>query len=132
MYHLYKLYEILDKSKAAAMKESIVANYPNSRYAQILLNPSSDMEESSDSPNVVYANIYKRYQNGEFKEALTATENAINRFTGDEIVPKFELLKANIVGKLGGLGEFTTALNYVALNYPNSEEGKKSRKIIIR
>ncbi|MCF6129755.1 gliding motility protein [Flavobacterium sp. AS60] len=130
MYHLYKLYEILDKSKADAMKESIVANYPNSRYAQILQNPSSEVEESSDSPNVVYANLYKQYQNGEFKTVLTETEKAINRFTGDEIVPKLELLKANIVGKLGGLGEFSTALNYVALNYPNSEEGKKAEKLL--
>ena len=130
MYHLFKLYEIVDKSKAEAMKSSIVTQYPNSRYAQILLNPSSDIAESSDSPNVVYANIYKQYQNGELKTVLTATENAINRFTGDEIVPKFELLKANIVGKLSGLTEFSTALNYVALNYPNSEEGKKAEKLL--
>ena len=130
MYHLYKIYEILDKQKADAMKESIVAQYPNSRYAQILQNSSSKMEESNDSPNVAYANIYKQYQNGEIKTVLTATENAINRFTGDEIVPKFELLKANIAGKLGGLEEFSTALNYVALNYPNSEEGKKAEKLL--
>ena len=130
MYHLYKIYEILDKQKAEAMKESIVAQYPKSRYAQILQNSSSKMEESNDSPNVAYANIYKQYQNGEIKTVLTATENAINRFTGDEIVPKFELLKANIAGKLGGLDEFSTALNYVALNYPNSEEGKKAEKLL--
>ena len=130
MYNLYKLYEILNKSKAEAMKSSIIAQYPTSRYAQILLNPSNEVEESSDSPNLVYTNIYKQYQNGEFKTVLTATENAINRFTGDEIVPKFELLKANISGKLGGLAEFSTALNYVALNYPNSEEGKKAEKLL--
>jgi tetratricopeptide (TPR) repeat protein len=130
MYNLYKLYEILDKSKATAIKESIVANFPNSRYAQILLNPLGEIEESSDSPNVVYANIYKQYQNGEIKTVLTVTENAINRFTGDEIVPKLELLKANIVGKLSGLKEFSTALNFVALNYPNSEEGKKAEKML--
>ncbi len=130
MYHLYKIYEILDKQKADAMKESIVAQYPNSRYAQILQNSSSKTEESNDSPNVAYANIYKQYQNGEIKTVLTATENAINRFTGDEIVPKFELLKANIAAKLGGLDEFSTALNYVALNYPNSEEGKKAEKLL--
>ncbi|WP_293892536.1 gliding motility protein [Flavobacterium sp.] len=130
MYHLYKLYEILDKSKATAMKESIIANYPNSRYAQILQNPSSEIAESSDSPNAVYTTIYKQYQSGEFKTVLAATESAINRFTGDEIVPKFELLKANIVGKLSGLGEFSTALNYVALNYPNSEEGKKAERLL--
>ena len=130
MYHLYKLYEILDKSKAVAMKENIVENFPNSRYAQILQNPSSEIAESSDSPNAVYKNLYKQYRNGEFKTVLTATENAINRFTGDEIVPKFELLKANIVGKLGGLGDFSAALNYVALNYPNNEEGKKAEQLL--
>ena len=130
MYHLYKLYEILDKSKAEAMKSDIIAQYPTSRYAQILLNPSGEIAESSDSPNVVYLSIYKQYQNGEYKTVLTATENAIKRFTGDEIVPKFELLKANIVGKLSGLDEFKTALNYVALNYPNSEEGKRAEKLI--
>lgn len=130
MYNLYKLYEILDKSKAVAMKESIVSNFPNSRYAQILLNPLGEIEESSDSPNAVYTNIYKQYQNGEIKTVLTATENAINRFTGDEIVPKLELLKANMVGKLSGLKEFSTSLNFVALNYPNSEEGKKAEKML--
>ena len=40
------------------------------------------------------------------------------------------MLKANIAGKLGGLEEFSTALNYVALNYPNSEEGKKAEKLL--
>ena len=130
MYNLYKLYEILDKSKAESMKLSIVSQYPNSRYAQILLNPSSEAEESSDSPNAVYQNIYKQYKNGEYKKVLGLTENAINRFTGDEIVPKFELLKANLLGKLNGLGEFKTALNFVALNYPNSEEGKKAEKLL--
>ncbi|MEO5778131.1 MAG: gliding motility protein [Flavobacterium sp.] len=130
MYHLYKLYEILDKSKAEAMKADIIAQYPTSRYAQILQNPTGDIAESSDSPNVVYGNIYKQYKNGEYKTVLTATENAITRFTGDEIVPKLELLKANIVGKLGGLAEFSTALNYVALNYPNSEEGKRAEKLL--
>ena len=130
MYNLFKLYEILDKSKAEAMKSSIIAQYPTSRYAQIVQNPTSVAEESSDSPNSVYQNIYKEYKNGEYKKVLVLTENAINRFTGDEIVPKFELLKANLLGKLDGLEEYSTALNYVALNYPNSEEGKKAEKLL--
>ena len=93
MYNLYKLYEILDKERAEAIKSSIVLQYPNSRYAQILLNPASEVEESSDSPNSVYQNLYKQYQNGEYKMVLKATDEAINKFTGDEIVPKLELLK---------------------------------------
>ena len=130
MYNLYKLYEILNKSKAEQMKASIISEYPDSRYAQILNNPNTDIVESSDSPQVVYETIYKQYQKGEYKTVLSSTEKAIDRFTGEEIVPKFELLKANVVGKLNGLAEYSKALNFVALNYPNSEEGKKAEKIL--
>ena len=130
MYNLYKLYEILNKERAEAIKASIISQYPNSRYAQILLNPSSEIEESSDSPNSVYEKLYKQNQQGDYKAALAGTNEAINRFAGDEIVPKLELLKARITGKLTGLVEFKNTLNYVALNYPNSEEGKKAEKLI--
>jgi outer membrane protein assembly factor BamD (BamD/ComL family) len=130
MYNLYKLYEIMNKQSAEAMKANIISLYPNSRYAQILLNPSSEVEESSDSPNAVYQKLYNQNKAGDYKVALAGTTEAIDKFTGDEIVPKLELLKAQITGKLSGLTEFRNALNYVSLNYPNSEEGKKAEKLI--
>jgi tetratricopeptide (TPR) repeat protein len=130
MYNLYKIYEIIDKSKAEGMKSRIITSFPNSRYAQILSNPSGEYAENSDSPKAVYESLYKRYQEGDYKLVLTDTESATDRFTGDEIVPKLELLKANIVGKLAGLDEYGKALNYVALNYPNSEEGKRAEKML--
>jgi tetratricopeptide (TPR) repeat protein len=130
MYNLYKLYEILDKNKAQAMKDQIIAKYPTSRYAQILNNPSSEAEESTDSPKSVYESLYKQYLAGDFKKVLTLTDEAIEKFNGEEIVPKFELLKAKIIGKLNGLSEYRTALNFVALNYPNKEEGKKAENLI--
>jgi hypothetical protein len=112
------------------MKSRIISEYPNSRYAQILKNPENEIADSSDSPKVVYENIYKKYQSGEYKQVVTATEQAIDRFAGDEIVPKFELLKANVIGKLSGLDEYAKALNFVALNYPNSEEGKRAETML--
>ncbi|WP_284650968.1 type IX secretion system periplasmic lipoprotein PorW/SprE [Flavobacterium terrisoli] len=131
MYNLYKIYEFMGKTKLAeAMKARIITSFPDSRYAQILNNPNSALAEASDSPNVVYENLYKQYQDGDYKEVLKATEAAVDRFTGDEIVPKLELLKANIVGKLSGLDEYGKALNFVALTYPNSEEGKRAEKMI--
>ncbi|WP_240034541.1 type IX secretion system periplasmic lipoprotein PorW/SprE [Flavobacterium silvisoli] len=130
MYNLYKLYQLSDSSKAEAMKAQIIAQYPDSRYAQILLNPSGEIDKSNDSPSAVYESIYKQYQNGEYKTVLIATEKAIERYTGEEIVPKFELLKAQVIGKLGGLSEYSKALNFVALNYPNSEEGKRAEKLL--
>ena len=43
---------------------------------------------------------------------------------------KLELLKANAIGRLQGFEEFREALNYVAFNYPNTEEGIQAQQII--
>lgn len=127
MYNLYKLYEVLnDKEKAEAMKAEIISKYPNSRYAQILSNPSSEEGEDANSPKAVYEKIYKQYLSGDYKAVLTAVEESIELYNGDPILPKFELLKAKVVAKFEGLDSFGKGLNYVSLTYPNTEEGKKA------
>ena len=129
MYNLFKIYEIIDKEKALAMKSRIMAQYPDSRYAQIITNSNAG-NEIATSPEIAYDLLYKEYEKGLFREVLTKTETAIEQFTGEEMLPKFELLKANLLGKLKGLTEFKKALNYVALTYPNSEEGKETEIFI--
>jgi len=129
MYNLFKIYEIIDKNKAAAMKSKIISQYPDSRYAQILSNPS-EANQMTSTPEVAYDALYKDYENRLYREVLPKTEAAIEEFTGEEMLPKFELLKANLIGKLKGLEEFKEALNYVALTYPNSTEGKSTERFI--
>lgn len=132
MYNLYKIYEIIDKDKAIAMKDKIIAQYPDSRYAQILKNPDASAIAAGDSPQVAYQKLYNLYDSGDYRRVLSESEVAIDQFTGEELVPKFEMLKANVTGKLKGLGEYKKALNYVALTYPNSEEGKKAESMLTR
>ncbi len=129
MYNLFKIYEIINPSKALAMKAKIIAQYPDSRYAQIISN-TSDANKLNTTPEVAYDALYKEYEKGMYREVLPKTEVAIEQFTGEEMLPKFELLKANLLGKLKGLVEFKKALNYVALTYPNSEEGKETELFI--
>ena len=42
MYNLYKMYQITDVAKAAAMKNRIVSQFPASRYAQIISNADAN------------------------------------------------------------------------------------------
>lgn len=130
MYNLYKLYDILDKDKAAAMKNRIIAEFPDSRYAQILGNTSGGGNLLQDTPEANYDKILKQYNSGDIKGSLVNLNIAIDQYTGEEIVPKFELLKANNLGRLKGLGEYKKTLNFVALNYPNSEEGKFAEQLL--
>lgn len=123
MYNLYKVYEIINKDKAAALKDKIIGLYPDSRYAQLLQRGSTGDSNDQD-PEVVYKALYKMLENGDYRNALTQTEIAINNYSGEEIISKFEYLKAILNGKLKGLTDYKNGLNFVALNYPNSSEGK--------
>src|SRR5690606_24109863 len=42
MYHLYKIYQIIDQPQADAMKQQIITMYPDSRYAEILSSSGAD------------------------------------------------------------------------------------------
>ncbi|MDA8686818.1 hypothetical protein N9L94_07375, partial [Robiginitalea sp.] len=54
----------------------------------------------------------------------------VNNFPGDPLVPKFEMLKANAIGRVRGFAAYQELLNQIALDYPNSEEGIIANKII--
>jgi tetratricopeptide (TPR) repeat protein len=129
LYNLYKIYEIIDPSKALAMKSQIISQYPDSRYAQILSN--SDLSAVATlTPEAAYNTLYKRYETGDYRTVLTIAQDAIDQYTGEEMVSKFELLKAHTIGKLSGLDEYRKALNYVALSYPNNTEGKQAEALL--
>jgi tetratricopeptide (TPR) repeat protein len=129
-YNLFKIYEEVGSPLALDMKENIIRNHPSSRYAEILLNPQAVLEASEDSPEARYARLYQLFEAQEFLRVITGSEESINMFPGDPVVPKFEMLKATAIGRLQGYKEFKEALNYVALNYPNQPEGKKAQEMV--
>lgn len=129
MYYLYKIYEITGSPKMSAMKQRIMSEYPESRYAQILSNANQE-DIAAMTPEAAYNKLYTKYLAGQYKQVLTDLDIAIDQFTGEEIVPKLELLKAHTIGKIQGLTAYKPALNFVALTYPNSDEGKKAEAIL--
>lgn len=129
-YNLYKIYEEEGSALAAPMKEDITRNHPDSRYALILLNPKAILSGATDTPEARYSELYALYEEQQFLRVITGAEENIQNYTGDPMVPKFEMLKANAIGRLQGFEEFREAISYVALNYPNNPEGKKAQQIL--
>ena len=130
MYNLYKLYQIADLNKAQAMQKKISGQYPDSRYAQIIDNASVNADSVNETPESVYSKWYKAFQQEQYVSVLENSDRLISQFSGDEIVSKLELLKANTIGKLKGVTAYKNALQFVADNYPNSEEGKNALVIL--
>ncbi len=131
MYNLYKIYEITNPVKATEMKGRITSQFPESRYAQIL-NSAAAGSDAAQAPEVAYEALYKQFLAGDYRNVLQLSQQATEQYTGDEIVSKFELLKAHTIGKLRGIDEYRKALNFVALNYPSSAEGKQAEALLAK
>lgn len=130
-YHLYKIYSSQNNDKATLLKNDIVNNYPSSKYAKIILNPDKVLSEGAEiTPEDEYASVFYEYKDELFESVIKKSTVAIDKYEGEKIVPKFELLKAYAIGKKEGLTAFKEALDYVAMNYPNTEEGKKALEVI--
>lgn len=129
-YNLFRLYEISNPSKADALKADIIANYPNTRYAQLLNGQITESDKLALAPEEVYKTLYKQFENQEYVTVLTTIEKCITQFSGDELLPKFELLKATTIGKLKGLEEYKKAINYVAITYPDTKEAKQADEVL--
>ena len=129
-YNLYRDYEALgENSEAEIVKNDIISNYPETRYAQILKNPELASSEDLETPENVYVKLYQRFENQEYQTVIEQCEDYLSKFDGDPLIPKFELLKATSSGRLYGLDAYSKGINYVALTYPNTEEGKQATQI---
>lgn len=129
-YNLYKAYGKLNMlAEQAKMKSDIITNYPDSQYAIFIQNPQS-LANGESLPKMSYENTFELFENKEFTEVISESNKFITRYSGEEIVPKFELLKAMAIGRLKGLSEYRTALSYVSLTYPQSPEGQKAKQMI--
>lgn len=130
MYNLYQIYQTTNQSRMAEeMKAEILTSYPDSRYAAYILNPES-IQEDENSPEAIYAELYREFEAQNFNEVIAETNRYISEFSGDAIVPKLQILKAQASGRLLGLEAYKSALNHVALTYPQTQEGKKAQEIL--
>lgn len=129
-YNLYKIYGILERpDKAEMYKNRILTDHPETRYAEILRNPDSLLPTDESSPEFKYNQLYKDFEAQRYAKVIEESDDFIMMYHGTDIVPKFELLKATAIGRQKGFEAYKKALNFVSLNYPNSEEGKQAQNI---
>lgn len=129
-YNLYKIYLVQENiAKSSAIKQDIINNHGDSRYAKILQNPDEALQDDKDSPASIYNRLYKDFRDQKYAQVIKESDELITKFGGEDFVPKLELLKAQAVGRYRGFEAYKEALNYISLNYPQSPEGKKAQLI---
>ena len=129
-YNIYKIYVQLEaEEQANRWKNDILTNHPESRYAEILRNPNTQLPTDESSPEFKYRELYKEFEAQNYQYVIATAEDYINVYAGNDIVPKLEMLKATTLARTEGFEAYKKALNFVSLNYPQAEEGKDAQKI---
>lgn len=129
-YNLVKIYEILENpSKAEKYRNDVLTNHADTRYAEILRNPNLQLPTDESSPEFKYKQLYKEFEAAKYAEVIQKCDDYMAIYNGNDIIPKFELLKATAIGRQQGFEAYKKALNFVSLNYPSSDEGKQAQQI---
>ncbi len=130
-YYLYKDYKTLGyRRKEQKYKQIILEKYPDSRYASIINNPGKVNKGGKEDVDIEYEKLIKEFSDRDFRKALTISDKIIKIYPSDEVIPKVELIRALIIGKLGLFDEYKKALEYVMYNYPNDDVSEKSKKFL--
>ena len=132
-WHLYQIYKNLgDLETAEKYKNVILTKYADTKFAQVILNPNTNIEEEVAISEVekVYKEMYYLYKADKFEEVISKINEFVVNIESSSLVPKFELLKAYAIGKDQDAEAYKVALDFVAVSYGSTEEGKKAKAIL--
>ncbi len=131
-YTLYRIYTLAEnQSRANYYRDLILTNMADSEYAELIRNegtglPLADRSEAKKA----YVSAYRKYESGEYKESLPLAEKGAKDYQESNYAPKFHLLKAFDLVKLGRKEEFVNSLKLVIDRYSDSEEAQEARSIL--
>lgn len=120
-----------NKSAADGYRATIVRDFPDTKYAQILSHPDyiarfNLMQKQQDS---LYSATYAAYSSNRFQEVIDNVYHARVNYPLSELMPKFLFLEALTIGKTDTPENFEKALNELVENYPQSDVSAMAKDI---
>lgn len=133
-YHLFRIYNEQNNSKAQIYKNRLLEKYPESPYAQIIKNPNKKPKANKNEEEIeeLYKIAFNLYRDRMYEDAVCFIEESLATIENSVLIPKFELLKAYCIGKYAKKTDYKESLRKVFTTYPNTVEGKKALEIANR
>ena len=131
LYHLYKIYQNKNDSLESYYRKKIINEFSNTDFATLLKDSSNRKNLEKESNESLYNNLYKMYNKGEYLDLLIKINQISAFMSGTKFESKLALLKANLIGRIYGVSRWKKELEVLSLSYPESIEGKFSKKIFL-
>lgn len=133
-YNLYQISRFNQKpAEMERYKQIIISRFPKSTYALMLSNPNylENLNKEQKIMEDFYQQTYILFQNGKCSEASIRAKEGIERFKGTDLIPKFQFIAAQCIGKTGDLRSYKNALSSIVELYPKTEIAKTAAEIIV-
>jgi tetratricopeptide (TPR) repeat protein len=130
-YELYKLYKDENNLKAEVSRQRLLEKYPDSEFSRIISDPdyyNKRMAEIRESEKQ-YDAAYNLYSSEDFTGAIAICDSVIINKPGENLVPKFMLLRAYSVARISDERGFKEELDRLIKAWPETAEGKKAAEI---
>ncbi len=132
LYLLYLIQIESNSAKSEGYKNQIFNKYPNSLYANLILNPHfvEESNKANEKLAVEYQKAYKLFKGGDYESAKHFINTAIGGSPKASFIANFWLLNALIIGKTESLPEYQLALNDFIMEYPEGELNEYAKKLL--
>jgi tetratricopeptide (TPR) repeat protein len=119
-------------SAANRYKETLLRNYPTSKYNKFLSTPDytlyqAKMYKEQDS---IYNLTYQAYNKSDFNTVFKNVAWVQKTYPNSTIMPKYLLINALSIGKKQTQEKFKEALNQLIAQYPESDVSAMAKDII--
>lgn len=132
-FDLYDLYELMGNTERSAYyRNLIISEFPDSKYAQYLVNPNYfvEMEALMDSLNNLYQETFRNYKSGRYNDVIVQTQNMKNLEPDSVMLSKIDFMGTIAQGTQTDLHQFESLLREYVQNYPKSEPSPLANEIL--
>lgn len=132
-FQLYTLYYGLkNDEKADEYKNIILTQYPNSDYAQLIIDPVAytNKQNNNDQTVLNYNSAYGLYDNADYTGAINICNNELTTNKKSKLAHRFALLKALCIDKINGREAFVLELKTVVKEYDGSESANTAQRLL--
>jgi len=132
-FDLYDLYELMgNREKSDYYRNLLINNFPESKYAQYLVNPNFfvEMEARLDSLNRLYQETFRNYKQGRYSEVLTLASKMKQMKPDSLIIPKLDFMQTVAEGAQTDVQHFESLLKEYLAAYPDEEPSPLANEIL--
>jgi len=132
LYNLYNVLKEAENLKSETYRQRLLTEYPESEFSKILTDPDYYSKKIAEMKRAegLYQDAYDMYVQENFRESIAMCDSALQNHPGDDLSPKFMLLRSFSVARISDEKSFKEELEKVVSSYPRTDEGKKAAELV--